>query len=1145
MVADDAPGTGSIGRDWFGREAAVAQVLAEDGSTAGTGFLAAAGIVLTCAHVVELAGQGPGGRVQLRFPHLADAPRLVGHVLASGWRESEAEDVAVLRLDATPADAQPVKLGSAAGCRGHSVFSFGFPSQAPGGGHFGYGVAGALLPPDSRAGVVLQLADANDLTTGFSGGPVVDEVTGLVIGMVTAITAPDRQSRGLAIAYATPTQVLRDALPDLVEHQVCPYRGLEPFTAEHVDWFHGRQAAVEEALAALRGNKRVLLLLGPSGAGKSSLVQAGILPALADGGLPGSDRWLPLMARPRQDLMAELERSGLPGTTSEGIEHAVQRRLAAEPADRRLVVVIDQFEELLLQGAADGPDRQIPVAQQLQALIESPLAVTVILVMRDDFYPRLAAGEPSLTKVATQGLLNVSAALSVSDLHAVITQPAHAVGARLEEGLAERIIADVLAADEHAPATRQAPATLLPPLELALSQLWERRNDGFLTHHAYDQVGGVAGSLTTWCEAALGQLPLEQRPIAQKVLTALVHPADEANATPATRRHVAVADLRALAADPLSVAQSGQAFDAVLASLTRSRVITTRTTPNQDGTPGQATAELIHDALIRDWTDLRDWVAADYQFHAWLRRVGEQYIGYTQSGHPGDLLDGTDLAAGVAWSDKRGLPQDIAAFLANSQRRQQAAIRRTRRINTALATLLCMALLAAGLAFWQQQNAVQAKKGAVTAQRVAQSRQLAAQSGYLSESDTDLSSLLSIQAYRTSPTTEAAYRLYLAARNPIRSVLANTSSGGTNAVAYSADGKLFATNGDGNTVRLRDSVSGKIRNTLTGHSDTIQRVAFSPDSTMLATACGDNTIRLWGTGTGKLQKTLFGHKGGGVDAVAFSPDGVTLASTGEDGTVRLWDIARGTSRVIITGRTGGVRSVIFSPDGRTLAASVGHEDAVHLWDVKSGKIRRTIKDPDGVMTTLFTPDGKKLLTADIDHDFIRPWNVATGKPGGSIYVGLNGIAQVVFSPEGSTIAVSSWSNAVVRQWTWKTGGDLRDVYTGHKGRVESMAFSPDGATLITGSAYDNAIRVWDMKVGRPRATLASSQRGISSAAFSPDDVTLAAGHLDGAVLLWDASNGRVRKTLTGHRDAITSVAFSPDGATLATGSEDNTARLWD
>ncbi|MGK5446602.1 nSTAND1 domain-containing NTPase [Streptomyces radiopugnans] len=370
--------------------ASVVRITADGGATAGTGFLIAADTVVTCAHVVRAAGGEPGGRVRLAFPHLPGAPRPEGHVLPGGWRAPEAQDIAVLRLESTPAGAEPVALGSAEDGRGHRVSSFGFPVQTQEGGHFGYGTAGDLLPAGD-AGTLLQLADANDLTTGFSGGPVLDEATGLVIGMVTAITGPDRHSRGVGIAYATPARQLREVLPELAERQVCPYRGLEPFTAEHAGWFHGRDTAVEEVLAKLGGQRRAVLLLGPSGAGKSSLVQAGVLPALAEGRLPGSDRWLPVLARPGQDLPAELEQAGLPGAVSEGVLPAAERRLAGEPAGCRLLLVVDQFEELLTQptpdaardaardGDGDGDERLAAAERQLVELIGSPVPASLVL----------------------------------------------------------------------------------------------------------------------------------------------------------------------------------------------------------------------------------------------------------------------------------------------------------------------------------------------------------------------------------------------------------------------------------------------------------------------------------------------------------------------------------------------------------------------------------------------------------------------------------------------------------------------------------------------------------------------------------------------------------------------------------------------
>ncbi|MER6421140.1 WD40 repeat domain-containing protein [Streptomyces sp. NPDC001137] len=96
-------------------------------------------------------------------------------------------------------------------------------------------------------------------------------------------------------------------------------------------------------------------------------------------------------------------------------------------------------------------------------------------------------------------------------------------------------------------------------------------------------------------------------------------------------------------------------------------------------------------------------------------------------------------------------------------------------------------------------------------------------------------------------------------------------------------------------------------------------MAFSPDGHTLASGSADKRVRLWGTATGKLRTTLTGHTDT-VESVAFSPDGHILASGGADGTVRLWGAATGGLRITLSGHTNLVMSVMFSPDGQTFVS---------------------------------------------------------------------------------------------------------------------------------------------------------------------------------------------------------------------------------
>ncbi|QES46522.1 hypothetical protein DEJ50_00255 [Streptomyces venezuelae] len=1132
---------------------AVAQILGADGEVAGAGFLVTQDVLVTCAHVVRAAGSGPGDWLRVTFPRVAGADGLEGRV--EEWHAPEVEDVAFIRLRETPPSTRVLSLGSAEGCGGHRVRSFGFPAQAQQDGHLGFGTVGDLLPASQSANTLLQLTEANDLTTGFSGGPVLDEMTGLVVGMVTEITAPDVFARGQNIAYATPTEVLREIRPEMAAQDVCPYRGLQPFTAEHAQWFRGRGEAVRHVLANLASGRRLTLLLGPSGSGKSSLVQAGVLQALSEGQVPGSDRWLPVLARPRQDLPTEIERAGLPGAASVGICAAVADKLASEPEHQRVLLVIDQFEELLVPGADGRPRDFLAVIDDMTAAAGEHGPLSLILVMRDDFYHQLAALAPKLLAAATPGLLNVPGELSTDDLHAIIVEPARAVGLRFQPGLPEQIISDILASSPEGTAHRQAPVTVLPLLELALDQLWRRRKDGFLTHEAYRRIGGVTGSLTTWCDSALGQLSAGQQDIARRVLTSLVRPADRSRRIPPVRAQVPLDELRNLAVGPDRLpdrlpdglpdtspdgSPDGDAdadADAVIATLARHRIITTqrfRDPQHPDAPAGEPVAELIHDALIRDWGALREWVRLDHEFLAWLDRTRVRQARWAERRDPGDLLAGTALAEGVDWSRSRqwGLPDDIAAFVSASRERQEAVARRRKRLITVLATLLVLALLAGAGALWQWRTAVEQRQAAL-------SRQLAAQSDTISKTNPELASLLAVQADRTSPTSEALHSLRTAASLPLQRRLSGHDQA-VDAVAFSPDGKTLATGSFDNTARLWDVATGKTRHTLKGHTDQVYTVAFSPDGSLLATGGRDADVWLWKVATGERFATLSGHESG-VTSVAFAPDGKTLAASSHD-TVHLWDLEARKAGAVLRGHTNLVTSVAFSRDGKTLATGSG-DNTARLWDVETGGTRRILDQHAApVNAVAFRPDGKALATAFNDA-VVLVWDVDTGKSGPEI---VTVTESVVFSPDGRTLATGGsgyQGDYSVTLWDPSTAAPISSL-TGHSDQVLRTAFSPDGKTLAS-VGRDHTVRLWDVNRTQAGTTLTGHTDLVSSVAFSRDGKTVSTGSADHTARLWDVGTGKSRPPLRGHSDQVSAVTFSPDGATLATAGFDATARLWD
>jgi hypothetical protein len=369
----------------------IVRILRSDKETAGTGFVVADGLVVTCAHVIPAAAKPnevrAGEDVELVFRF--NGKSALAEVVAEWWRPAEGGDVAFLRLrEPLPAGVSPLPLGSSRGTGNHAFQTFGFPSASPVEGIWGDGhiMAETLMQGMS----VLQLSSPQ-ITPGFSGAPVFDTVNRRVVGMVTAIVSQDSHGRMAETAFITPVETLRMICPQLMTSDVQPYLGLAAFGEADAEFFFGRRREVERLLASLRREPRFLAVLGPSGSGKSSVVQAGLIPQLRQGGVPGSDCWGIITARPGDRPQENLEARGL--GASQGLTEAARGWLAKNPDKTRLMLVLDQFEELL---ATATPEKRQDFLEQLEVLLEADLPITLLLIMRDDFFQPLRKGSAAL-----------------------------------------------------------------------------------------------------------------------------------------------------------------------------------------------------------------------------------------------------------------------------------------------------------------------------------------------------------------------------------------------------------------------------------------------------------------------------------------------------------------------------------------------------------------------------------------------------------------------------------------------------------------------------------------------------------------------------------------------------------------------------
>ena len=961
---------------------------------------------------------------------------------------------------------------------------------------------------------------------------------------------------------------LRRARPSPgAEDLLCPYPGLAPFGAQQQQWFYGRDqmvAAVCERLDARIREGGPLILIGPSGAGKSSLLAAGVLPALARGGLPaaGSSRWPRLVLTPTASPALAL-------AYATGLNPLDARRAAetwrADPerclADLRatslagasagLVVVVDQFEEVFTAGA-DEAERQWFI-EVLDRLAGPAGGAVVVLGVRADFYAACTA-YPQLRAALRAGPVLLDP-MTETELRQAIRLPAQDVGLEVEAGLVEVLLADLGSAGSPV-GTGAGAAGRLPLLAHALRATWQQRHGHTLTVDGYRVTGGIQRAIATTADRLFDALPPNSHETARRVFLRLVIVGRDGDDT---RRRVKYDDLLYDATDP-------QAAALVVDNFTAGRLLTR----------DRDTVTITHEVLIRAWPRLHGWIEQDRAGNLVRQDVEEVAAGWQQADRePAALYRGNRLETALAWAETHGsdLSATGRAFLAAAGRHQRRGQRLRRSVVFAITVLAVAASATAVFAFGQEARARAATVQALHSRDQAIDSQVTAESQQVAPTDPSLSAQLALVAYRMSPTAAAASRLITTENTPLETRLSGPS-GSVYTVAYSPDGDILAAgNVDQNTVRLWD-VSDPSDPVALGQPlpeatavDSVLSLAFSPDGHTLAVAGSSGSsafVDLWDltspSNPVRSGGALNDSQLGSFESVAFSPDGRTLAAADSDGDVSLWNVSQ-SDGMTPDGRPleltcFPVQSLAFSPNGISLATAC--DDAagsVNLWNTTdpSHVVSRgpSLKAGDGVTSVAFSPDGHTLAasTGVPDDDDVHLWNTTDpnhpavlGKP---LTGPAQGVMSVEFSPDGHILAAGS-ADHTIHLWNVTDPTDISPLgqpLAGPSDGIDGIAFSPDSHTLAAGD-LDGDVDLWNL----PSTQVAGAGGPVSSVAFSPDGDTMAVGNANDTVSLWNTADpdhpAPLGTPLTGPTELVTSVAFSRDGHLLAAGDSGGTVTLW-
>lgn len=952
-----------------------------------------------------------------------------------------------------------------------------------------------------------------------------------------------------------------------IDTQGPPFMGLEAFEQRHADVFFGREDEILEARRALREQARngcaFLLLCGASGSGKSSLARAGVLPAIVENELDEQvTAWRTVIVTPFElapdpisalvgriaagdvlpELLGDTSAPDFVEVLRRNPEDACKLQFGAaltragqrNKGPVRLLLVVDQLEELFASAAISAPDRAVFLSV-LEALART-CRVWILATIRADFYEQVQH-EPSLLRMKSgNGQLDVLPP-GADALRRLVEEPAHLAGLRFEklddgQSLADHILRDAAAHPE-----------LLPLVEDLLRELFERRTEDLLTFAAYETLGNsVEGALARRAERVFTDLPAEAKESLDPVLQALVtlgENADDLSYTDFGVTHAGgehVVRQRAALSEFAAGSPARQLIDAFVAQ----RLFTASKHPET----GAAIVTVAHENLLRAWPRAVDWAENNRDFLHTRAHVAQRL----KEGSP--LLDGDPLLGAARDHLARnpdGFPEDLRRFIADSvqavadarKREEAARIRRRRQIYAATAAAV-LAVLAAILV-----SSYRRTQDAIAGQLVAEAERNLSQRDYARAEIAAASAL----TFRDTPKTR---QLLIDARSGGISFLSSSAEHAPQSAlsVLSRDGQVVAS-----VVQGDSGAPAAVSVTSTSNHKELWRVglpasASSPDSIafsevtngirQLAIAWSSDSgggavfhVDLWpleeGKPAGRFRELVGDDSRSGrhskrVPSIVFHPSQPWIATSGEDAKLCLWDYSSDRPRLIWErprAHETAVHGIAFNQDGSQLASGGGDYTA-KIWNTADMVADRGLQSPGA------TP-----------AEPVAPFHVLEGH--------TDSVFAVAFSPDGERLASGGYDR-IIRIWdlTLKNrDGQPPTVGTlsGHEGTILTLSFSGDGR-LLTSGGKGEAVRLWDVSEGRLLGTVTPGNGEIRSVVLLnfEDDLYVGGGN---GWSTWSVRGGSMATRLWNGGATVGAIAFDPTGRYVAAGGDDGKVRIWD
>ncbi len=433
-----------------------------------------------------------------------------------------------------------------------------------------------------------------------------------------------------------------------------PFPGLRPFEPNEGYLFFGREGQGEELLKQLL-RVRLRAVVGTSGSGKSSLVRAGLIPYLTT--LPGLE-WKVATFRPAGNPIASLTEAlnspDVIGKAAASAEDAARDksllgarlrrsglglievvRLARLPEGQKILIVVDQFEELFR--FVDSPNNREDGAAFVKLLLEAArqteLPIYIALTMRSDFIGDCSQFH-DLPEAVAAGLYLIPR-MTRDERRAAIEEPVRIAGGSISRRLVNRVLND--AGDDP---------DQLPIMQHALMRTWDDWQksdpgpDRPIDLQNYEEIGGMTEALPKHADQAFNDLDDHGKDVARRMFQCLTEKeADNRK----IRRATEVATLAKIVGVTLPE------LTTVIEDFRkpgRSFLMPLPPTPLTEDTR----IDISHESLIRRWSRLAGWVEEEAESATIYRRVEQTAVLHAQ--RKAGLWGDPDLADSLTWKER-------------------------------------------------------------------------------------------------------------------------------------------------------------------------------------------------------------------------------------------------------------------------------------------------------------------------------------------------------------------------------------------------------------------------------------------------------------------------------------------------------------